>query len=83
MIYFFFLHQIRKLQLKQEQEKVRYLQASLRVLAQEHHDLERSLGGGHRSPSMADSENEDEFFECDSETEKQSNGMYEISNNDW
>ena len=43
------------------------MQASLRVLAQEHLDLERSLGGGHRSPSMADTDNEDEFFDCNTD----------------
>ena len=59
--------QTQQLQLKQESEKVRVLQASLRVLAQEHLDLERSLGGGHRSPSMADTDNEDEFFDCNTD----------------
>ena len=61
----FIVLQLRKQQLQQEQEKVRILQASLKVLAQEHLDLERSIGGGPRSPSiMADSDN-DEFYECE------------------
>ena len=39
------------------------LQDALHVLAQEHHDLEQSLGG-HTSPIMFDSD-DDQFYDCD------------------
>ena len=60
---------MRKLQLAQEMEKSRVLQDALHVLAEEHHDLEQSLGG-HRSPAAmmdGDLEEDDEFFDCDNE----------------
>ncbi len=65
------MFQLRKVQLRQEVEKSRVLQDALHILAQEHHDLEQSLGG-HSSPTMMfetdDSEDTDEFYDCDDES---------------
>ncbi len=54
-------------------EKSRVLQEALHVLAQEHHQLEKSVGA-QGSPSTAaileaaaDEDNEDEFYDCDEE----------------
>ena len=56
--------------MEQEVEKSRVLQEALHVLAEEHHDLEQSLGG-HLSPSIpyltddSDTEGGDEYYDCD------------------
>ena len=57
--------------MSQEMEKSRVLQEALHVLAQEHHQLEKSVGASHGSPQRLYDENEgddsDEFYDCDSE----------------
>ena len=56
--------QVRKLRLQQEVEKSRVLEDALHILAEQHNQLEQSLGG-HRSPTaMFDLDDDDEFFDC-------------------
>lgn len=49
--------EVRKLQLRQEQEKCRVLEEALSVLAKEHHELEQSIVS-HLSPSPPMSRNQ-------------------------
>ena len=56
--------QVRKLRLQQEVEKSRVLEDALHILAEQHNQLEQSIGG-HRSPTgMFDPDDDDEFFDC-------------------
>lgn len=57
--------QVRLMELKAEQEKSRVLEDALRVLAKEHHELERSMTYSSRvcSPRFYDTDN-DEFYDA-------------------
>ena len=56
-------------------EKSRVLQEALHVLAQEHHQLEKSVGASHGSPQRMyaenDGEDSDEFYDCDTDEKGQ------------
>lgn len=66
--------QLRKVQLQQETEKSRVLEEALHALAEEHHDLECSVGKGCKS-GVHDSEDED-FFDCN-----ESRSSFEVQDN--
>lgn len=64
MLIFF---QVRNLQLKQLEERCRFLQDALHTLAQEHHELEKSLVSPFHSPPNTphyDDTDCDEFFDA-------------------
>ncbi len=52
-------------------EKSRVLQEALHVLAQEHHQLEQSVGAGVHAgvhgASTAEDDDDDEFYDCDND----------------
>lgn len=63
--------QVRVLQLRQEQERVRVLEEALHVLAREHHELEQSVAlsqAGSPPPSKRNSRlfelDDDEFYDA-------------------
>ncbi|XP_067125574.1 oxysterol-binding protein-related protein 2-like isoform X2 [Centruroides vittatus] len=66
----------RMLQLKQEQERCRYLQEALHVLAREHHELEQSITTPHHSTQnsavllYSDTDCEEFYDACDEEEDE-------------
>jgi hypothetical protein len=68
---FMYILQVRVLQLRQEQERVRVLEEALHVLAREHHELEQSVAlsqAGSPPPSKRNSRlfelDDDEFYDA-------------------
>ncbi|KAL5013438.1 hypothetical protein ScPMuIL_007708 [Solemya velum] len=72
MILFYQQEEVRKLQLKEEQERCRVLQEGLHALATEHHHLERSVTGCGTPGRFFDTD--DEFYDCSDDDSTQNCG---------
>ncbi|KAI0227296.1 hypothetical protein LSAT2_022238 [Lamellibrachia satsuma] len=71
--------QVRKLRLQQEIEKSRVLEDALHILAEQHNQLEQSLGECRSPRGMFDPDDDDEFFDCaDDDAQAQSSSFAEL-----